>query len=331
MPLILYMMSSTFYIQVRIAGEEEQKSIEEDEVKQIEDSLVPPDDPVEVALAHVIGLDALKNQIRGLRRTIEVDRLRGLGPGVSDRPRHICLTGNPGCGKTFAARVLLPLMYKIGAVKTESIIEVGRDELVDARSEERTIEKTLKVLERAKGGVLFIDEVYNLLPSHARQGNQDHGPAALKTIAETLPKGDPLVFLAGYSQDLQKVINTDIGFKNRFLLRMELPDPTPFELARMVASKLGKKGYVLGEGLTARYIADAISSMGDDWRADRNGRVADDLVHSIKLEIKKKVATGNDMGTMSISPAQQMRMPVVLPEDITITVEDFQSAFRNGL
>jgi SpoVK/Ycf46/Vps4 family AAA+-type ATPase len=317
-------------IKVRIAGEEEQKSIEEDEVKQIEDSLVPPDDPVEVALAHVIGLDALKNQIRGLRRTIEVDRLRGLGPGVSDRPRHICLTGNPGCGKTYAARSLLPLMHKIGAVKTESIIEVGRDELVDARSEERTIEKTLKVLERAKGGVLFIDEVYNLLPSHGRQSNQDHGPAALKTLAEALPKGDPLVFLAGYSLDLQKVINTDIGFKNRFLLRMELPDPTPFELARMVASKLGKKGYVLGEGLTARYIADAISSMGDDWRADRNGRVADDLVHSIRLEIKKKVATGNDLGTLS--PAQQtIRMPVVLPEDITITVEDFQNAFRNGL
>jgi hypothetical protein len=221
-------------------------------------------------------------------------------------------------------------MHKIGAVKTESIVEVGRDELVDARSEERTIEKTLKVLERARGGVLFIDEVYNLLPSHGRQGNQDHGPAALKTIAEALPKGDPLVFLAGFSLDLQKVINTDIGFKNRFLLRMELPDPTPFELARMVASKLGRKGYVLGEGLTARYIADAISSMGDDWRADRNGRVADDLVHSIKLEIKKKVATGNDVGTLS--PNQQViRMPVILPEDITITVEDFQNAFRNGI
>jgi len=316
--------------QVRIAGEEEQKSIEEDEIKQIEDSLVPPDDPVEVALASVIGLDALKNQIRGLRRTIEVDRLRGLGPGECDRPRHVVLTGNPGCGKSYAARSLMPLMHKIGAVKNESIIEVGRAELVDARSEERTVEKTLKVLERAKGGVLFIDEVYNLLPSHGRQGSQDHGPTALKTIAEVLPTGDPFIFLAGYSLDLQKVINTDIGFKNRFLLRMELPDPTPFELARMVACKLGKSGFILGEGLTARYIADAISSMGDDWRADRNGRVADDLVHSIKLEIRKKVSSGNDVGTLS--PSQQtIRMPVVLPEDITITVEDFQNAFRNGL
>jgi SpoVK/Ycf46/Vps4 family AAA+-type ATPase len=315
--------------QVRVAGEEEQKSIEEDEVKQIEDSLVPPDDPVEVALAGIIGLEALKNQVRGLRRTIEVDRLRGLGPGESDRPRHFCLTGNPGCGKTFAARSLLPLMHKIGAVKTESIVEVGRDELVDARSEERTIEKTLRVLERAKGGVLFIDEVYTLLPSQGRQGNQDHGPAALKTLSEALPKGDPLIILAGYSLELQKVVAADIGFKNRFLLRMELPDPTPFELARMVASKLGKKGYVLGEGLTARYIADAISSMGDEWRTDRNGRVADDLVHSIRLEIKKKAISGNDLGTLS--PAQSHRIPIIMPDDITITVEDFQNAFRNGL
>jgi hypothetical protein len=128
---------------------------------------------------------------------------------------------------------------------------------------------------------------------------------------------------------LQKVVAADIGFKNRFLLRMELPDPTPFELARMVASKLGKKGYVLGEGLTARYIADAISSMGDEWRTDRNGRVADDLVHSIRLEIKKKAISGNDLGTLS--PAQSHRIPIIMPDDITITVEDFQNAFRNGL
>lgn len=315
--------------QVRIAGEEEQKSIEEDEVKQIEDSLVPPDDPVEIQLSQIIGLDAIKNQIRGLRRTIEVDRLRGLNPGESDRPRHFVLTGNPGCGKTYAARMILPMLYKIGAVPTESIIEVGRNELVDARSEERTIEKTTRVLERANGGVLFVDEIYNLLPSHGRQGSQDHGPAALKVLANALPKGNPLIILAGYALDLQRIVSSDIGFKGKFLLRMELPDPTPFELARMVATKLGQKGYVLGEGLTARYIADAISSMGEDWRIERNGRVADDLVHSIRMEVRKKAGAGNDLATMS--PSMSSRMPIVMPDEITITVEDFQNAFRNGI
>ena len=220
-------------------------------------------------------------------------------------------------------------MYKIGAATTESIVEVGRDDVVDARSEERTIEKTMKVLERAKGGVLFIDEIYTLLPSHGRQGSQDHGPAALKVLSEALPQGDPLIILAGYSLDLQKVVSSDIGFKGRFLLRMELPDPTPFELARMVASKLGRKGFVLGEGLTARYIADAITSMGAEWRMERNGRVADDLVHAIKLEVRRKATSGNDLGTLS--PAQSSRMPIVMPDEITITVEDFQNAFRNGI
>ncbi|KAL7463160.1 hypothetical protein ACHAXS_003635 [Conticribra weissflogii] len=319
----------TLMEQVRIAGEEEQRTIEEDEVKQIEDSLVPPDDLVEAELAQIIGLDSIKNQIRGLRRTIEIDRLRGLAPGESDRPRHFILTGNPGSGKTHTARLLIPLMYKIGAVTTESCLEVGRDELVDARSEGRTVEKTRGVLERARGGVLFIDEIYNLLPSHGRPGSQDHGPAALKVLAEALPQGDPLIVLAGYSLDLQRIVSSDIGFKGRFLLRMEFPDPTPFEIARMVASKLGRKGFVLGEGLTARYIADAISSMGDEWRYDRNGRIADDLVNAIRLEIRKKSASGNDVGTLS--PAQSARMPIVMPDEITITMEDFQNAFRNGM
>ena len=312
-----------------MAGEEEQKSIEEDEVKQIEDSLVPPDDPVETQLSQIIGLDAVKNQVRGLRRTIEVDRLRGVGPGESDRPRHLVLTGSPGSGKTYAARLLMPLLHKIGAVKSEHYVEVGRSELVDARSEERTVEKTRRVLDRARGGAVFVDEIYNLLPSHGRQGSQDHGPAALRVLAESLPTGDPLIVLAGYALDLQRIVSSDIGFKGRFLLRMELPDPTPFEIARMVATRLGRGGYVLGEGLTARYIADAVASMGEDWRADRNGRVADDLVHSIRVEVRKKSAAGNDLGTLS--PAMSSRVPIAMPDEITITVEDFQNAFRNGI
>ena len=315
--------------QVRIAGEEEQKSIEEDEVKQIEDSLVPPDDPVEVALSEIIGLDAIKNQIRGLRRTIEVDRLRGLKAGECDRPRHFILTGSPGCGKTYAANVLLPLLYKIGAVPSEKCITVSRNDLVDARSEERTIEKTMRVLDRARGGVLFVDEIYNLLPSNGRQGSQDHGPSALKVLADSLPGGDALIILAGYALDLQRIVSSDIGFKGRFLLRLELPDPTPFELARMVATKLGRRGYILGEGLTPRYIADAILSMGDDWCLDRNGRVADDLVHAIRMELRKKVVSGNDIGTLS--PALSSRMPIAMPEEVIVTVEDFQNAFRNGI
>lgn len=222
------------------------------------------------------------------------------------------------------------MLYKIGAVPTDSYLEVGRNELVDPRSEERTIEKTQRVLEKARGGVLFVDEIYNLLPSHGRQGSQDHGPAALKVLSNVLHTGDPLIILAGYALDLQRIVSSDIGFKGKFLLRMELPDPTPFELARMVATKLGQRGYMLGEGLTARYVADAISSMGEDWRVDRNGRVADDLVHAIRMEVRKKNASaGNDVGTLS--PAMSSRMPIVMPEEITITVEDFQNAFRNGI
>ncbi len=69
--------------------------------------------------------------------------------------------------------------------------------------------------------------------------------------------------------------------------------------------------------------------MGEDWRIDRNGRVADDLVHAIRMEVRKKASAGNDVGTLS--PAMSSRMPIVMPEEITITVEDFQNAFRNGI
>ena len=256
-----------------------------------------------------------------------VDRRHGIPP--DHRPRHFILTGGPGCGKTYAARLLLPLLHEIGAVATPMVAEAGRHDLVDARSEERTVERTRAVLAKARGGALFIDEVYQLLPSHARPGTQDHGPAALKTLAAALPSGDPLIVLAGYAPDLQRIVASDTGFRERFLLRLELPDPTPFELARMVAVRLGRAGFVLGEGLTARYIADAITSMGEEWRRDRHGRVADELVRSIRREVRGKAGGMHDAGTMT--PIGATRPPIVSPDEITITVEDFQNAFRSGI
>ena len=64
--------------------------------------------------------------------------------------------------------------------------------------------------------------------------------------------------------------------------------------------QLGRRGFILGEGLTARYLVDTIASMGDKWQANRNGRVADNLVHAIRAEARQKVTGGNEAGAMSL-------------------------------
>ena len=81
---------------------------EEDEAQLIEEALCPPDDDVEVALSKIIGLEAVKNQVRGLRRTLEVESSNRIVP------RHMAFLGNSGTGKTTVARMLVPILYKMG-------------------------------------------------------------------------------------------------------------------------------------------------------------------------------------------------------------------------
>lgn len=302
---------------------------EDEEAAMIEDAICPPDDEVEMALASIIGLEAVKNQIRGLRRTIEME-------GDSNKgKRHMVFIGNPGSGKSTVARALAPLLYKIGAVKTPNVVEVGREDFIDRRGEAKTVFKTRKILEKADGGVLFIDEAYTLLPSTARPRGRDHGAAALRELARSLPSGNPLVILTGTHSDLQRVIGSDIGFKEHFLTKLEFPDPTSSQIARMFMAKMNSKGLVPGAGLTVGFLSELIENNTDeDWRLDRNGRMADLLLEGVRTEMRKRSGTEDEQASVSplkmLSPGSQ-RMPAYTPEEIFVTVEDVQNAFVNGM
>mmetsp|Transcript_27128 Transcript_27128/g.76320 ORF Transcript_27128/g.76320 Transcript_27128/m.76320 type:complete len:576 (-) Transcript_27128:168-1895(-) len=307
----------------------------EDEAQLIEDALCPPDDVVEIALSKLIGLESVKNQIRGLRRTIEMNERDK--PTVRIPPHHLALQGNPGTGKTTVARILSHVMFEIGAVKNRNFVICGRDDLIDRKSEVRTIQKTRRVLERASGGVLVLKEAYTLLPSTARPRGRDHGGAALREIARVLPSGNPLVLLTGSPLDLQRILSSDIGFKNHFLTRVEFPDPSPEHVSRMFMGKMAEKGLVAGDGVTVEYLADLIATNTDeDWRLERNGRISDLLLHSVRSELRRRINFDDQASKVSVSPIKLMsgassRMPAFAPEEVFVTVEDIQNAVVNGL
>jgi SpoVK/Ycf46/Vps4 family AAA+-type ATPase len=305
----------------------------EEEAQLIEDALCPSDDPVELALSRLIGLETVKNQIRGLRRTAELSKKTdGRTP-----PHHICLQGSPGTGKTTVSKLLADVLHEVGIVKTHNFVTCSREDLIDRKSEARTIFKTRKVLERAAGGVLVLDEAYNLLPSTARPRGRDHGGAALREIARLLPTGSPLVILTGAPLDLQRILSSDIGFKHHFLTRIEFPDPTPAQIARMFMSKMSAKGLVAGDGVTVDYLAELINTNTDaEWRVERNGRISELLLLGVRSELRKRVNFNDDASKLSVSPIKLMspgtsRMPSFAPEEVFVTVEDIQNAIVNGM
>jgi len=308
----------------------------EEEAQLIEDALCPPDYMVEIALSKLVGIEAVKNQIRGMRRTVELGKTEQHGNHA--HPSHFVLEGNPGVGKTSVATILVDVLYEIGVTKTQNFMSVGRDELIDRKSEARTIAKTRKVLDRAKGGVLVLNEGYTLLPSTARPRGRDHGGVALREIARTLPAGNPLIILTGSALELQRILSSEIGFKSHFLTRIEFADPTPSQVARIFMGKMAEKGLVPGDGVTVDYLAELISTNTDeDWRLERNGRIADLLLNGVRAELRKRMHFSDDSSKVSFSPIKMMsptsasRMPAATPDEIFVTVEDVQNAIVNGM
>mmetsp|Transcript_18378 Transcript_18378/g.22500 ORF Transcript_18378/g.22500 Transcript_18378/m.22500 type:complete len:593 (+) Transcript_18378:111-1889(+) len=310
---------------------------EDDELQLIEDSLLPPDDEVEWLLSKIIGLDPVKNMVRGMRRTIEIQKSSVSNSGPRALPKHLALVGNPGSGKTFVSNLLMQILHKIGAVPQPNFVSVGRDDLVDRKSESRTIQKTRRVLSKASGGVLFVDEAYTLLPSLARPRGKDYGPAALRELTRGLSSGSPLIILAGYAADLQRVLAADIGFKGNFLTRVEIPDPAPRDIARMFFSKLSQKGLVAAEGLTINYIAQLLKeNTEEEWRAERNGYIAELMLNGVRAELKSKMIGGETFSRESVSPRKLLpqpgqKLPVNAVEEILVTAEDVQNAVLHGL
>jgi DNA polymerase III delta prime subunit len=304
----------------------------DDEAQLIEDALCPPDDSVEIALSKLIGLESVKNQVRGLRRTIEMD---SKAPSV--KPYHLALQGNPGTGKSTVAQVLAQVLFEVGVVKNRNVVVCGREDLIDRKSEARTIFKTRKVIERASGGVLVLNEAYTLLPSTARPRGRDHGGAALREIARLLPSGSPLIILMGSPLDLQRILSSDIGFKNHFLTRIEFAEPSAAQIARMFMQKMNEKGLVAGDGVTVDYLAELITTNTDpEWRLERNGLISDLLLMGVRSELRKRINFNDDASKISASPMKLIspggsRMPAFAPEEIFVTVEDVQNAIVNGM
>lgn len=289
---------------------------------------------MERALSNLIGVEAVKNQIRGLRRTLEIEAGK---PKVSTTPRHLAFVGNPGTGKSTVARKLANMLYEMGAIQTKNFAEASREDFIDHKSEARTVFKTRRLLEKAAGGVLLVDEAYNMLPSTARPRGRDHGAAALRELARALPSGSPLIILTGAPLDLQRILSSDIGFKGYFLTRIEFPDPTPEQIARIFMIKMAEKGLVAAQGVTVEYLAELITSNTEpDWRMERNGRIADLLVTGVRAEIRKRIVWDDSASRGSLSPIKLLspgtsRMPVFAPEEVFVTVEDIQNSIVNGM
>jgi SpoVK/Ycf46/Vps4 family AAA+-type ATPase len=199
------------------------------------ESGVPGDDKPEetlhdlqVELDKLVGLKAVKTEIRLLVNLVRVENLRRERKlPVADRSLHLVLSGNPGTGKTTVAR-LLARFYKVLKVLSKGhLVETDRSGLV-AGFVGQTAPKVNKACDDAKGGVLFIDEAYALVTD----SEQDFGAEAVATLLKRMEddRQDLIVIVAGYTEPMRKFVESNPGIKSRFNKTIEFPDYSDDEL-----------------------------------------------------------------------------------------------------
>lgn len=256
------------------------------EAKQ-EETPAEPEPSLDELLAELdslCGLAKVKEDVKGLINLVKVRGMRKeAGLPVPPMSLHLVFMGNPGTGKTTVARLLAKIYHAIGVLSKGQLVEVDRSGLV-AGFVGQTALKTQEAVEKALGGVLFIDEAYSL----ANQDNpNDFGREAIEVLLKGMEdhRDDLIVIVAGYTDLMGDFIHANPGLESRFNKYFYFEDYDGEQLAEIFRSMCAKNGYTLDEG-TDKAAAEAFGVMYD--RRDENFGNARDVRNVFEAAVARQ-------------------------------------------
>lgn len=197
-------------------------------------------------LNSLIGLEKVKAKVHDLIVYQKVQKMRREKNLHSEKNTlHLAFTGNPGTGKTTVARIVGRIYKRIGLLSKGHFVEVSRTDLI-AGYQGQTALKVKKVIEQARGGVLFIDEAYSITEN---DHTDSYGRECLTELTKALEdyRDDLVVIVAGYTEPMKKFFESNPGLKSRFNTFIEFDDYNSNELSDILVSMCKKNDYVLDE------------------------------------------------------------------------------------
>ncbi|KAL8494166.1 hypothetical protein ACS0TY_025093 [Phlomoides rotata] len=259
-------------------------------------------------LSKIVGLHDLKQQLQKWAKGIILDEKRratsiNLGPR---KPPHMQFLGNPGTGMTTVARILGKLLHSVGVLSSDNVTEVQKADLL-GEYPGQTGPKTRKKTEEAMGGILFVDEAYELAPT---QG--DHGAEALEEIMSVLEDGGLLVVFAGYAEQMKRVFSPNEGFCRRVTHSFHFEDYSCKDLAEMLVIKMREQdeksrlyGFKLHPSCTLHAIVSTIERCSTEkLRNKMNGGLVDGMLNNARENLDSRLSfdsKGDELFTITLS------------------------------
>lgn len=265
----------------------------------------------------LVGLEKVKNKVQDLIVYRKVQRMRQL-KNLHSAPNtlHLAFTGNPGTGKTTVARIVGRIYKRIGLLSKGHFVEVSRTDLI-AGYQGQTALKVKKVIDQAKGGVLFIDEAYSITEN---DHSDSYGRECITEITKALEdyRDDLVVIVAGYTEPMNKFFESNPGLKSRFNTFIEFDDYSPNELDKILIFMCRNNDYTL-DGESKRkihlYFERQIASKDENFA---NGRLVRNIYDDLVMNHAKRVINNSNLGKLELS--------MIKAEDFMFTIDGMEES-----
>ena len=258
-------------------------------------------------LNNLIGLENVKKEIEDLVIFNKVQKNREkIGLKKTNRTMHMAFLGNPGTGKTTVARIVGNMYRSLGILSKGHFIEATRTDLI-AEYQGQTALKVKRLIQKAKGGVLFIDEAYSITEN---EKSDSYGRECLTELTKALEdyRDDLVVIVAGYDDLMKKFFESNPGLKSRFNYFIEFEDYTVNQMFEIFLSYCKNEDYILQESAAERLKKYLDKQSEDSENKNANGRFVRNVFDKIIMNQAKRLS--------KLSLATKENYITILEEDI---------------
>ena len=251
-------------------------------------------------MENLVGLTDIKQSLKEYYSFAQYVQLRKQ-KGIEDKDEvnlHFVFTGNPGTGKTTVARMLGKLFKSIGLLPKDTVFEVDRSHLI-GRYIGETAPQTKEVIEKARGGILFIDEAYAL---YRKDDDKDFGKEAVEVIMKELSDGpgNISIIVAGYPKEMKEFIESNTGLKSRFTNHYQFYDYTPDELMEIARGMTDKKALIISKDAEDSLYKFIVDEYRKREKTFGNARYVSSLIEEAQVNLGLRVMKNSNPADLSL-------------------------------